>query len=211
MKTLMLFLVITLPLVTLANDDKYIEAMSKNIQAVYNAQTPEEIQNAVNALDRIANAEKTKWEPYYYSAFGNVMMANREKDATKKDGYLDLALAAVEKAKTIQENESEIVAMEGFIHMIRLTVDPATRGQQYSGKAMQAFGKAIELNPENPRALSLAAQMQFGTARFFNSPVTEACGTVSKALEKFETYKSLNPLAPLWGKQMTEGLKKNCQ
>ena len=211
MKTLMLFLVITLPLVTLANDDKYIEAMSKNIQAVYNAQTPEEIQNAVNALDRIANAEKTKWEPYYYSAFGNVMMANREKDATKKDGYLDLALAAVEKAKTIQENESEIVAMEGFIHMIRLTVDPATRGQQYSSKAMQAFGKAIELNPENPRALSLAAQMQFGTARFFNSPVTEACGTVSKALEKFETYKSLNPLAPLWGKQMTEGLKKNCQ
>ena len=211
MKTLMLFLVITLPLVTLANDDKYIEAMSKNIQAVYNAQTPEEIQNAVNALDRIANAEKTKWEPYYYSAFGNVMMANREKDATKKDGYLDLALAAVEKAKTIQENESEIVAMEGFIHMIRLTVDPATRGQQYSGKAMQAFGKAIELNPENPRALSLAAQMQFGTARFFNSPVTEACGTVSKALEKFETYKSLNPLAPQWGRQMTEGLKKNCQ
>ena len=211
MKTLMLFLVITLPLVTLANDDKYIEAMSKNIQAVYNAQTPEEIQNAVNALDRIANAEKTKWEPYYYSAFGNVMMANREKDATKKDGYLDLALAAVEKAKTIQENESEIVAMEGFIHMIRLTVDPATRGQQYSGKAMQAFGKAIELNPENPRALSLAAQMQFGTARFFNTPPTEACVTVNKALEKFETYKSTNPLAPQWGKQMTEGLKKNCQ
>ena len=211
MKTLMLFLVITLPLVTLANDDKYIEAMSKNIQAVYNAQTPEEIQNAVNALDRIANAEKTRWEPYYYSAFGNVMMANREKDAIRKDGYLDLALAAVQKAKTIQENESEIVAMEGFIHMIRLTVDPATRGQQYSGKAMQAFGKAIELNPENPRALSLAAQMQFGTARFFNTPPTEACVTVNKALEKFETYKSTNPLAPQWGKQMTEGLKKNCQ
>ena len=95
--------------------------------------------------------------------------------------------------------------------MIRLTVDPATRGQHYSGMAMQAFGKAIGLNPENPRALSLMAQMQFGTARFFNSPLTEACEVVSKALEKFETFKSENPLAPVWGKGMTEALKKNCQ
>ena len=173
--------------------------------------TIEELQQAVNALDRVADAEKTKWEPYYYSAFGNVMMANREPDAVKKDGYLDLALIAVEKAKAINENESEIIAMEGFIHMIRLTVDPATRGQKYSGMAMQTFGKAIGLNPENPRALSLMAQMQFGTARFFNSPPTEACGTVTKALEKFETFKSENPLAPVWGKGMTEALKKNCQ
>lgn len=211
MKTGALIFVMTLSLMSLANDGKYLEVMNKNIEAVYKGQTIEELQQAVNTLNRVADAEKTKWEPYYYSAFGSVMMANREKDAIKKDGYLDLALVAVEKAKAIKENESEIIAMEGFIHMIRLTVDPATRGQQYSGMAMQNFGKAIELNPENPRALSLLAQMQFGTARFFNSPATEACGTVTKALEKFETFKSENPLAPVWGKGMTEALKKNCQ
>lgn len=211
MKTGALIFVMTLSLMSLANDGKYLEVMNKNIEAVYKGQTIEELQQAVNTLNRVADAEKTKWEPYYYSAFGSVMMANREKDAIKKDGYLDLALVAVEKAKAIKENESEIIAMEGFIHMIRLTVDPATRGQQYSGMAMQNFGKAIELNPENPRALSLLAQMQFGTARFFNSPPTEACGTVTKALEKFETFKSENPLAPVWGKGMTEALKKNCQ
>ena len=211
MKTGALIFVMTLSLMSLANDGKYLEVMNKNIEAVYKGQTIEELQQAVNTLNRVADAEKTKWEPYYYSAFGSVMMANREKDAIKKDGYLDLALVAVEKAKAIKENESEIIAMEGFIHMIRLTVDPATRGQQYSGMAMQNFGKAIELNPENPRALSLLAQMQFGTARFFNSPPTEACGTVTKALEKFETFKSENPLAPVWGKGMTEALQKNCQ
>ncbi len=211
MKTGTLIFAMALSLATLANDGKYLEVMSKNIEAVYKGQTSEELQHAVNALDRVADAEKTKWEPYYYSAYGNVMMANREQDAIKKDGYLDLALVAVEKAKAINENESEIIAMEGFIQMIRLTVDPATRGQQYSIMAMQTFGKAISLNPENPRALSLLAQMQFGTARFFNSPPTEACGTVAKAVEKFETFKSENPLAPVWGKGMTEALKKNCQ
>jgi len=77
--------------------------------------------------------------------------------------------------------------------------------------SMQAFGKSLGLNPENPRALSLMAQMQLGTAKFFNTPPTEACDTLTKALEKFETYKSENPLAPVWGKGMTEELKKNCQ
>lgn len=211
MKTITLLFAMALGLSSWANDNKYLESMTKNIEAVYKAQTIEEIQSAVNALDRIAIAEKTKWEPYYYSAFGNVMMANREKDAVKKDGYLDLALASVEKAKAIKEDESEVVAMEGFIHMIRLTVDPATRGQQYSMMSMQAFGKSLGLNPENPRALSLMAQMQLGTAKFFNTPPTEACDTLTKALEKFETYKSENPLAPVWGKGMTEELKKNCQ
>ena len=211
MKTITLLFAMALGLSSWANDNKYLESMTKTIEAVYKAQTIEEIQSAVNALDRIAIAEKTKWEPYYYSAFGNVMMANREKDAVKKDGYLDLALASVEKARAIKEDESEVVAMEGFIHMIRLTVDPATRGQQYSMMSMQAFGKSLGLNPENPRALSLMAQMQLGTAKFFNTPPTEACDTLTKALEKFETYKSENPLAPVWGKGMTEELKKNCQ
>ena len=78
--------------VAMANDEKFIEAMLKNIEAVYSGHSSEEIQNAINAFDRIGEAEKTKWEPFYYSSFGYVMMANLEKEAAKKDTYLDLAL-----------------------------------------------------------------------------------------------------------------------
>jgi hypothetical protein len=194
----------------LASDAKFVETMQKHIQTVYTSQSVEEIQGAVNAFDRIADAEKTKWEPFYYSAFGNVMMANKEKDGAKKDTYLDLALKGVESAKAIVPNESEVIALEGFIHMIRVTVDPASRGQQYSGMAFQSFGKAVAVNPENPRALALLAQMQYGMAQFFGSPTTEACATLTKSLEKFESYKSENPLAPQWGKKMAEGLKTKC-
>jgi hypothetical protein len=211
MKTIILFLAMSLALVANANDDKYVQAMSKGIEAVYKAQSIEELQNAVNVFDRIANAEKTKWEPFYYSAFGYVMMANREKENTKKDSYLDLAAVAVEKAKAIKENESETITMEGFIHLIRLNVDPASRGQKYSSLAMQSLENALQVNPDNPRALMLLAQLQFGTARFFGAPTTQACSTVTKALEKYESYKSENPIAPKWGKQTTEGLKQNCQ
>jgi tetratricopeptide (TPR) repeat protein len=194
-----------------ATDGKYEQAMKKNIDAVYKAQTLEELQASVNSFQRIAEAEKSKWEPNYYAAFGNIMMATREKDGAKKDTYLDLAMESIKKAKELAPDESEIVALEGFVHMIRVTVDPATRGQQFAGLAMQTFGKAISLNPENPRALSLLAQMQYGTAQFFGSSTAEACATLDKSLEKFASAKSENPLAPMWGKQSAEALKTQCK
>ncbi|HEU5291438.1 MAG TPA: hypothetical protein VFU05_12400 [Cyclobacteriaceae bacterium] len=191
--------------------DKYTENMQKNIDSVYNSKTIAGLQRAVNTLERIGEAEKAKWEPYYYASFGYVMMATREKEAAIKDSYLDLALKATEKAKALQPGESEIIALEGFIHMIRVTVDPASRGQQYSSLAFQSFGKAVGMNAENPRALALLAQMQFGTAQFFGSSTAEACATNSKALEKFESFKSGNALAPQWGRGMAEELKGKCK
>lgn len=211
MKTITFILVLLFSANVFATDDKYLEQMGKHIQAVYAAQTNEQYQEAVNAFDRIAAAEKTKWEPYYYSAFGSVMMANNEKEAAKKDTYLDKALAAIETGKSINPSESELVALEGFVHMIRVSVDPATRGQQYSGMAFQTYNKALGMNPDNPRVLGFLAQMQMGVARFMGSPTTDACETGKKALEKFVTYKSDNPLAPQWGKGMTEGLLQSCK
>ncbi|CAN5235091.1 hypothetical protein BH09BAC3_BH09BAC3_23670 [soil metagenome] len=194
-----------------ANDARYIETMTRSIEVVYKSQAPEEIQQAINALDRVGDAEKTKWEPYYYASFGYLMMATREKDAVKKDAYLDQATAEINKAAALLPNDSEIVTMEGFIYMIRTSVDPAARGQKFSGLAMQSYNKAIALNSENPRAYGMLAQMQFGMARFFNSETTEACATTRKSLEKFGSYKSENPLAPVWGRGVTEELLKQCK
>ncbi|HMG90440.1 MAG TPA: hypothetical protein VK589_10275 [Chryseolinea sp.] len=193
-----------------ADDTRYLEAMQKSIQSVYKAKSVTELQGAVNSLERIATTEKVKWEPYYYTSFAYIMMSNLEQEPAKKDLYLDQAKASIEKAAAIDANESEIAALVGFIHMMRVTIDPAARGAQYSAMAMQAFGKATALNPENPRALALTAQMQYGTAKFFGSPAAEACGTLDTALQKFDSYRSDNPLAPQWGHEMALGLKKEC-
>lgn len=210
MKTKLTF-ILSLMLSSAIANDRYTDQMIKNIETVYKAQTNEEFQSAINSFERIGNAEKTKWEPFYYASFGYLMQAVRQQEGSKKDQFLDLAASSLDKAKAIKENESEIVALEGFIYMIRLTVDPATRGPQYSSMAMQSFGKAIGLNPENPRALTFMAQMQYGTAQFFKSPTTEACQTLAVAFEKYETYKSDNPLAPTWGKGAADDMKEQCK
>ena len=205
--TLLAFVVINAS----ANNGKYLEAMQNNIGKVYRAETKEELQQAVNAFHRIAETEKTKWEPYYYAGFGLIMMATREDDGSQKDRYLDEAMKVIERAEALAPDESEVIALEGFAYMIRLTVDPASRGQEFSSLGMRAFGKALKLNPENPRALALMAQMQFGTAQFFGSSTAEACQTLRKSLEKFESYQNENVLAPAWGKAMAQGLASKCE
>ena len=205
-----LVLVLLTPSLAKSNDSKYAEVMRKNIQAIYTSDDVAEMQNIVNMFERVGDSEKSKWEPFYYASYGYIMMATKEKDVQKKDSYLDLALKGIQKALAIQPNESELVTLEGFAHMIRVSIDPASRGQQYSGMAMQSFGKSVAMNPENPRALALLAQMQFGMAQFFGSPTTEACSTNAKAIDKFNGSKSENPFAPQWGKGMTESLNSKC-
>lgn len=210
MKTTLTLIWLVATLATHAND-KYVETMKKHIEALYTDSTVEAYQSTINALERIASAEKDKWEPSYYMAFGYVMMANIDTDATRKDRYLDQATAAMEKAKALAPQESEVIVMEGFIYMIRLTIDPATRGAQYSGLAYQSFSKAVAVNPGNPRALAMLAQLQYGTAQFFGSPTTEACDTNRKALALFDADKPANPLSPVWGKSVAKAMSLQCE
>ncbi len=194
-----------------ASDDKFVEVMQKNIRLVYEAKSVEELTQAVNAFERIANSEKTRWEPFYYQAFGNIMLSNHEADKGKKDQFLDQALAILAKASSLKANDSEIVALEGFVLMMKLSVDPQSRGPVYAPRATATFEKAKVLNPGNPRALALLAQMQFGSAQFFGSSTAEACSTNSEALNKFDAYKPENPLSPQWGRAMVESMAEKCK
>jgi len=210
MKTL-LIIFLSLPVGLSAAGDKFVDNMLKNIDLVYRAGTAQELQSAVNVFERIAAAEQNRWEPYYYSAFGNIMLAIRERDTNRKDAYLDLAQEAIAKANQLNPQTSELAALEGFVYMIRVTIDPASRGQQYSAKAYESYGKALELNPENPRALALMAQMDFGTAQFFHAPTKAACAANQKAITLFSSIVSDNPLGPSWGESMANELRNRCE
>jgi tetratricopeptide (TPR) repeat protein len=214
MKTRTLIITISIIIIfvieSLAGDEKYIVAMQKNIKSLYEAKSVADLQSAVNAIERISSVEKNKWEPHYYAAFGYVMMANRDSVAAQRDIYLDRALEALKKAVELAPEESEVLALQGFAYMIRLSIDPGSRAPQFAGITMQYLQGALKLNPENPRALGLMAQMQLGTAQFFGSPIDDACKTANAALVKFDNFKSTNPLAPAWGRSMADRITKLC-
>ncbi len=190
---------------------KYEEAMLTAIEKLYEAQSPDDFQAAANTFERIAQKETDKWHPLYYGAYAKIILSTMVEDNADKDKQLDQALELVDAAKALQPGNSEIIAIEGFVHMLRIPIDPATRGQQYSGMAFGALQKAIAINPENPRALMLLSDMQMGTARFFGNGTEEACNTLDKALAQYETFKPAGTLDPTWGKSWAEHKKAQCQ
>jgi hypothetical protein len=191
------------------SQEAYMKAMVAGFQTM-SSESPEQLLMAASQFERIAANVKDQWHPQYYAALCNIRYAFTQQDIVVKDQYTAKALTQIEAAKELAPNHSEIVALEGFYYMAYLSADAGTRGQMYSGRAMQTFGKAIQLNPANPRALMLMAQMQYGTSQFFGSSTAEACGMNSKGIALFEAEEKGKSFEPTWGQEMAQSMIAKC-
>lgn len=212
MKSFNLLLFLTIyAVMAQAQSTKYIQTMETSIPAIYQAESIEAFDPLANKFDRIGQAEGSQWEPYYYAALTHTFKAFRINDLQAKDVVLDQALTALSKADNLSENNTEIIALRGFINMIKIGVDPATRGQSLSPKIMADFNQSLKLEPNNPRANLFMGQMLFGTAQFFGTGTDDACALIDRSLMLFDTEKPASSIAPSWGKFGAEQSKSECE
>lgn len=212
MKKLIVFAICLLTLTnTWAFDEGYQKAMKKNLQAFKEAQSKEALQAVANAFERVANNESKEWLPLYYTALIYINMSQKEEGLSAKDAALDKSRIYLDKALSIAPNESELVLLEGYWNMIKLSFDPSSRGQSLSEVATQLFDKAITLDPENPRAYLFKAYMEFGTAQYFGSSTEGACTMAKKSLALFEKTKTKEEISPSWGKDQAQYLAGECK
>ena len=206
-----LFIVLILTPVISQNNEKYPQKMKETIDQLYQANTIDELQKAANGFERIGVMEKDQWHPGYYSAFAHIQMASMTESNAEKDKLLDKALDIIKSLKNIEAQNSEILTLEGFLHMLRITIDPATRGQHYSGLSFEALHHAARIDPDNPRTQYVLANMQMGTARFFGQGLEDSCSTLKKAIDLFESSDPKSKLDPTWGLEWAKSLEFNCQ
>lgn len=195
-----------------ASDPAYVQAIQKQTAAMKAIHNAEESQVVSNGFMRIAEANASEWLPLYYAALTQTTAAFRFD--VNKDQYFDQALELVKKADGIAPGNSEITALHGYILMGKISLDPANRGQSLSPEAMQLFGKAISLDRENPRAVTLMSQMELGMAQFFGSGPEKACGLARMGLELFtkeEAKVDENYILPTWGKMNAEQVVSACK
>ncbi len=194
-----------------ANDNqKYYQIMGKTIQQMFSAQNVTDIQGSLNQFERIAKAEKDKWEPAYYSAFAYLRMYELAETNAEKDAYIDKAIEQVKAGLKISANEDELVALKGYTYMMKMVLDPMSRAPEYSPISMGSYQKALAINPNNPRAWYLLGQMQLGTASFMGGSTEEGCGSISKAVENFKNDTNESPIAPSWGAEGAAEAAKKC-
>ncbi|MGB8190821.1 MAG: hypothetical protein WCF67_02825 [Chitinophagaceae bacterium] len=181
-------------------------AMLNNIKQLDTASTSTTLVTLANNFERIGNAEKTKWQPFYYASYCYTALAFMTPDKSQIDGLADKAEGLLQQAAEIEKSNSEISCMFAMINSCRIMVDPMSRFQT-KGKEVQSFlAKAKEENPSNPRIYLLQARVQLRTPEGLGGGKNIAKASVETALDKFKSFTPDNIIAPVWGEQQARVL-----
>lgn len=188
-----------------AQSDKYVKAMEARVPAVDTTTTADGWQQLANGFERIADAEKTQWLPYYYAALSNIMqgymLSNGQSGgfAAKTDPLADKAETLINQAEALNKDNSDIWCVKKMIATLRMSADPMSRWQTYGQAAAEALAKAKSLDAENPRVYLLEGQDKFFTPEQFGGSKSEAKTLFETALKKFGAQKPRSSIDPQWG------------
>ena len=208
-KTLLhLSLALLITLGASAQSDRYAAAMQKNITLLDSAKTIDQLQSLAGTFDRIGDAEKTQWLPYYYAALAQTWVGwspeTRDKDANSARirSYLS-------KAEAIEKN-AETYAIENMASTQQMLMDPQTRWATNGKDASEALQKGMSIDPDNPRLYYLQAMSLFGTPAQFGGGKDKAKPVFEKSIALFRSARP-KPLYPTWGLPQAEQGLAQCQ
>jgi hypothetical protein len=192
-------------------DGEFEKAMKDALDNLEQASTVEGLRPIANQFDRIASVKKDNWLPLYHAAYARVLMAAMQTDNGKKDQYLDAAQLNLDEVEKLKHDTSERMALQGFLYMIRMSVDPG-RGMELGVKCGGMIQQAYEMNSQNPRAVLMLAQFKFGSAQFMGSDTSEACGLFDETLLLLDKADSDadDSFLPRWGRNIALYNKQQC-
>ena len=184
-----------------AQSDKMLKAMSGPVSSLDSIHTVEGWTAAANQFQRIADAEKTQWLPFYYAALSNVMtgLMTGPNQGDKTDPLADKAEVLIDKADALNKNNADVWLVRKMISNLRMQVDPQSRWQTYGPKGAEALSKAKAIDPNNPRILLLEGQDKFYTPEEFGGNKAEAKKLFEAAVAKFHEVKPETAIHPQWG------------
>lgn len=210
MKKGLLFLLSSCWMVSIvAQSEKFVKAMEPKVAMLESSgNSADAWKDLANSFERIADAEKTQWTPYYYAAFANVMAgyASLPQDGSFGDNsaiadpYADKAEQLLNKAEEMSKDNSEIYCVRKMIHSLRMMGNAMARYMTEGPKATEALEKAKALNENNPRVYILEGQDKFFTPEQFGGSKEEAKKLFEKAQGIFLVSKPATSIDPQWGR-----------
>ena len=209
-KAILVISTVCITLTAMGANEKYEQKMGETLAGFNTSQTIEEFQGLANKFSTIAKKETTEWLPLYYEAQCYILMSFMDNSGTAKDAWLDQAESSIEKMLELVPQESEAIALKAFYHTGRLVVNPPQRAQTTAPLIDAAIGKALSLDPGNPRAKFMRLSNDMGTARFFGSDTTPYCEDARDLQETWDSYQVKSAIHPSWGKDQVEEIVKAC-
>ncbi len=170
-----------------------------------------ELMSAINRSDSLALKQvrrsflraqpspDKRYLQHYYIALADYMLTNMFR--TLKDSamyYLDDAVEHLKQCLDIEPDFAEGYALLSSSYGRKIGFHPLS-GIYLGPRAGAAIGKALHLEPENPRVNMLAGINMLFTPRMFGGGKDKARLYLKRAERYFQTYQPADSLMPDWG------------
>ena len=187
---------------------KFEDAMTKGLGQFKDAKTASDLTDVSSFFERVGDAEKTQWLPYYYAALSLYRSAWVDKSADK-DKVAEKCKDFITKAQA-NENNADLYCLVQQVAILQMMVDPMSRWQTYGAQAKDALADATKADPTNPRIYYLQGMTTFNTPEAYGGGKALAKPMFQKSVDLFKTYVP-KPFYPDWGKEDAEKMLEQCK
>ena len=210
MKKIFFFLLAISSTQLFAQSTKFTAAMKSALQDLKTASTPEAMIALEAKFERIGDAEKTEWLPYYYAGTLKSRLSMQHAGGDP-DKLADDAVVLAAKADSLSPKNSEVFCLKAMAASSKLMVDPQTRWMQYGAEFNKMLETAKKLDTANPRPFVLQAISIKNTPEAFGGGCTRAKPLAQKAVKLLADFKPATELSPVWGKETVDGILEDCK
>ena len=207
MKNIFVFFILLMQLPLQAQSPNQSKALESAVMQFNQTNSPSSYTQLYLQFEQLYSVDKTNWLIPYYAGMTKALMCLLklgERDALAND-----ALLWITRAKSIAVND-EIYCAESLAYTAKLSVNPPLRWFTYEGKIKNALSMAKKLNPNNPRAYILEANIQHKLPYLFGGGCKSAKPLIQKAELCLNNQAKVNSIEPSWGVQSLVKLKKAC-
>jgi len=165
-----------------------------------------------NKLALITKKWDGEWITHYYLSYSKTILAYMEKDATKKDAYLDEAdKERTDAVSILKKDNDETLVLGAMIANARMSVDPMNRWQKYGTIFKDDLEAAKEINPSNPRMYYLNGVSKMFTPKAYGGGKKIALPYFEKADGFFAKETGDDITKPFWGKDHNTQFLAQCK
>lgn len=208
MKKLIAFLLIALPLFTMANS--FSSEMSKAMNKYESAQSVKDFVLASKLFGQIAKSHADQWEPAYYESFCMVTAGFDAVEFGEKEAYLNKAEVQIDHMLKKWEGNAEVWTLKALYYSATLMLD-MRRAPSISPQIAACTQHALAISPTNPRAHYLRIRNEMGIAQFMGRDLAPICTDATEVLSTFGNFKMQTEWSPTWGEDLLKNLTASCK
>jgi hypothetical protein len=163
-------------------------------------------------LKILSEAYPKEWLADYYLAQISIKKSRQFiLKSEQLQNSLDEAQLYLDKAYLVNNDEAELLILQGKLYLMYIMSNPEVYGRKYAPIITSINKKAYKLAPKNPRVVLTKAEWEMGSAKYFGFPAEEFCKEFDKAVKLFDTFKVKSKLYPKWGLTEAKQAVKNCK